>query len=254
MSQYDISVIIPQYKTYKISRLCLDAIRKFSKSKIQIIVVDNNSRDESIAYLRELNWINLIENPDAKVGGEGHKEALDLGIKFATGKWILFFHSDTIVIKDGWDKDLLELVESVNGAVGASTVIREVNLFTPWYKKIIRSIRGKTLRQTFTLKDMNQKIMSYCFLIQRDFLHGTNFQFKNSSGDVADYLYQHKIKGLHPFLILGTDFLEPRMWHTSNVSSILTGQITDKALIKKFDKKIKSLTSSRVIKDLISDS
>ena len=105
-----ISIIIPQYKTLEISRLCLRALKKFSTQNIEVIVVDNNSNDQSLEYLKQNAWIKLIENPKAKIGGDGHKQALDIGVEAAKGDWIVLFHSDTIVLKDAWDKDLINLI------------------------------------------------------------------------------------------------------------------------------------------------
>lgn len=249
-----ISIIIPQYKTLDITKLCLRALRKFSTSDIEVIVVDNDSKDNSLEYLRSLKWIRLIENADANIGGIGHKQALDLGISAATGKWILLFHSDSIVLKNGWDNDLISLVQSCPEAVGATTVIREMNKFAPWYKRLYRACKDTQWSCTYSLDATNEKIMSYCFLIDRQFLINSRFKFSESKGDVADALYRQEIKGIKSFLLLGRSFLESRIWHTSNISSILTGQITDPSLIRKLNKKLKKLSSNKVILDLMNDS
>ncbi|MHB8173634.1 MAG: glycosyltransferase family 2 protein, partial [Nitrospirota bacterium] len=79
-SQEKISVIIPQYKTEWFIRLCLRSLRKHSTGDVQVIVIDNNSCDGSVEYLRTVPWIELIEHKKATVGIKGHREALDLGL------------------------------------------------------------------------------------------------------------------------------------------------------------------------------
>ena len=37
-----------------------------AKYDLEVIVVDNGSRDESLAYLRRLPWIRLIERPEER--------------------------------------------------------------------------------------------------------------------------------------------------------------------------------------------
>ena len=49
-----LSIIIPQYKTPELIRLCIRAIKKFSVLQPEIIVVDNNSKDASLDYLKKL--------------------------------------------------------------------------------------------------------------------------------------------------------------------------------------------------------
>lgn len=249
-----ISIIIPQYKTLEVTRLCLRALKKFSKLNLEIIVVDNNSQDESLSYLKQNKSIRLIENRNASVGGQGHKQALDIGIKAATGEWVLLFHSDTIVLKHGWDVTLLSLLDRYPNAVGASSTIREINRFLVWYKKPFRYIKEWRSYYKFKLEPTPDKIMSYCFLLKRDFLISTNFNFESAEGDVADMLYKTKIKGKREFLLMGRRFLDKILWHTSNVSSIFTGQINDPKSIKKFRKKMQGLFSTELVNDLINDS
>ena len=248
-----ISIIIPQHKTYEVTRLCLRALRKFSKLDVEVIVVDNNSQDESVAYLKQNKWIKLIENYNAPIGGQGHKQALDIGVKAASGEWVLLFHSDTIVLKDGWDIMLLELLDRHPNAVGASSTIREINKFLVWYKKGFRYIKEWDSYFHHKLKPTNEKIMSYCFILKRDFLISSNFSFELATGDVADALYKTKIKEKHEFILMGRLFLDKLLWHTSNVSSIFTGQINDRKSVKKFQRKMRGLFSTNLVSNLIND-
>ena len=55
------TICIINYKTELLTKLCLRSIRKFTRTPYQVIVVDNNSCDESLTYLRQVKWIHLIE-------------------------------------------------------------------------------------------------------------------------------------------------------------------------------------------------
>ncbi len=85
--------------------ICLRSIRKHSKRyDIEIVVVDNGSKDESLDYFRSLNWIRLIERPE-----ETHTNwprnvftAWDRGILEATGEYFITMHSDVFVKRDDW--------------------------------------------------------------------------------------------------------------------------------------------------------
>ena len=77
------TVCIVNYKTLDFTRLCLRSIRKFTNYPYEVIVVDNDSQDESLEYLKSLGWIRLIERcslPDEPGGGYAHAAGLDLGL------------------------------------------------------------------------------------------------------------------------------------------------------------------------------
>jgi glycosyltransferase involved in cell wall biosynthesis len=251
--QPTISIVIPQYKTYQVTKLCLRALKKFSTLDIEVIVVDNGSDDESLAYLEKNKWIKLIKNEHAAIGGKGHKQALDIGIKAAQGEWIVLFHSDTIVLKSAWDKELLALVGQYPNVVGASSIVRDINPFATWYSQLVRKLKEKQYAYHHTLNTTDNKMMSYCFLIKRDFLIHSGFNFEQAEGDVADALYRNHIKDKQPFVLMGRGFLQNILWHTSNVSSILTGQMTDTKSINKLHKKLNSLFTNSVIESLMLD-
>jgi glycosyltransferase involved in cell wall biosynthesis len=250
-----LSIIIPHYQTTQHIKLCLRSLRKYSKSKIEVIVVDNNSGDNSLEYLKSLSWIKLIENHTQSLGSKAHAEALDLGVKEATGAWLGFFHSDTIVLRLGWDEYLIQKIKESNAA-GLSTLERDINQFEPFSDKCKRTIHGlrKSVKNWFT-KGKKEKIMSFCFIIRKDIFLDTGFSFLPATGDVISDLYHEKIKGKHHFVLLKHKELESYLWHTSNVTSILTGQIKDKALLDKFNQKnTLMMKRSEVLEILGSDS
>ncbi|MBL8704260.1 MAG: glycosyltransferase, partial [Rhodospirillales bacterium] len=59
-----VTVLVPNYRTPELTRLCLRLLRKHTPpGRIRVIAIDNDSRDESLDYLRSLAWISLIERP-----------------------------------------------------------------------------------------------------------------------------------------------------------------------------------------------
>jgi GT2 family glycosyltransferase len=245
MNQSPFSVIIPQYKTRDMIELCLGSLFKYSQLGHEVIVIDNNSQDESTDYLKERKSIILIENKTKSIGGIAHKEALDLGVERATRPWVLLLHSDTIFIKDSWDIDLKNLTEEEN-IVGFSSAIRDINPYESRLEKIKKVIKDPGGNFFTTRNSTKNKIMSYCFGIKKDFLVSSNYKFIDCEEDVATDLYVKKIRGQHDFILLGRKFLENILWHTSNTTSILTGQITDPNLIKKFKHKSGQLENGKI--------
>lgn len=94
----EISVIIVNYNTKALLRGCIDSIRKMSRTvSYEIIVVDNASRDGSVDML-------LREYPDILVlpqnANLGFGAANNAGAARASGKYLLFLNSDTVLEND----------------------------------------------------------------------------------------------------------------------------------------------------------
>ena len=110
-SQDKATICIVNYKTLDMTRLCLRSIRKFTKYPYEVIVVDNDSRDESLDYLRGLEWIQLIErkpSPGEPGGGYAHAAALDMGLDKCNTEFFISLHSDVFVKQSGWLGDLMK--------------------------------------------------------------------------------------------------------------------------------------------------
>jgi len=105
------AICIVNYKTLDFIRLCLRSIRRFTTYPCETIVVDNNSGDESLEYLRSLKWIRLIErdttgDPLGGSGGHSHAAALDLGLAGCDTEFFVSMHSDSFVQKQNWLTEL----------------------------------------------------------------------------------------------------------------------------------------------------
>lgn len=85
-----ISIVIPAYNCESYIKKCLDSILKQSFKELEIIVVNNGSTDKTIDILKGYkNRIKLVDLKEANLG-----KARNIGIKNASGKYILFVDSD----------------------------------------------------------------------------------------------------------------------------------------------------------------
>ncbi len=96
--QPDISVIIVNYNVKDFLFNCLQSLRNaLNTLSAEVIVVDNNSIDGSLAYLSplfpEVRFIGLEEN-------KGFGKANNLGFEAARGNFVLFLNPDTLVSED----------------------------------------------------------------------------------------------------------------------------------------------------------
>lgn len=92
----DVSIIIVNYNTAKMTGECIESIYQHTTGiDFEIIVVDNNSTDNSISYLKgkfpDIEIITLKENI-------GFGKANNYGAKIARGKYLFLLNSDTLLM------------------------------------------------------------------------------------------------------------------------------------------------------------
>ena len=103
-----LSVIIVNYNVKYFLEVCLHSVLKASSAAasagaIEVIVVDNNSTDDSCAMVRErFPSVKLIENKDNK----GFSKANNQAVAIATGEYILFLNPDTVMPEDFFSKTI----------------------------------------------------------------------------------------------------------------------------------------------------
>lgn len=118
-----LSIIIVSFNTKEITKKCLLSLKKdFIRYPLdyEIIVVDNNSQDESVQMLLDLEkqWNNLHIFLSKKNLGFG--KGSNFGLEKSKGKYILYLNSDVIVADIDF-RDLIKLME-MQRDIGALTV------------------------------------------------------------------------------------------------------------------------------------
>ena len=93
-----LSVIIVNYNVKHFLEQCLFSVQKASRDmQAEIIVVDNNSSDNSLAYLKpRFPLVRFICNNE----NQGFAKACNQGLALSTGRYVLFLNPDTIVPED----------------------------------------------------------------------------------------------------------------------------------------------------------
>ena len=114
-----VSIIIPHYNNFSILDQCLKSLENITYSNLEIIVIDNNSYDDSFQKIKN-NYKNLILKKSSK--NLGYAGGCNLGVSFATGDYLLFLNNDTVQdphflnhMVDSLDKD--EKIASVQSKI-----------------------------------------------------------------------------------------------------------------------------------------
>jgi hypothetical protein len=173
-----ISVCIPHWQAQLYMTLCLRSIRKHSdKYDLDVIVVDNGSRDGSLDYLRSVPWIQLIERPEETPANWPLNvfTAWDRGLRVATGEFYLTMHSDVFVKSDNWlDPFLRELSAGPAIAASGSWKLELENPLYAWQKRTI----GYAVAKTKSILGLGKRVQwqqqnyprDYCALYRRQVL------------------------------------------------------------------------------------
>ncbi len=115
-----VSVIIPAYNEEKNIKQCIESIKdsKYPKEKIEIIVVDDGSTDNTIDAVKGFKDVKILQQNHG-----GKSEALNLGTSKASYDFILSIDADTII-----DKNCIkEIVKPLKDKrVGATTGVSKV--------------------------------------------------------------------------------------------------------------------------------
>ena len=111
-----VSVVIPVYNEEGSISTCLDAIAAQTVKPFEVIVIDNNSSDDTAAIAKSYWFVKLIREPR-----QGVVYARDTGFSYAHGDIIGRIDADT-VMSENWVETLLQIFacKSVDAVTGSA--------------------------------------------------------------------------------------------------------------------------------------
>jgi GT2 family glycosyltransferase len=106
----DISVIIVTWNSADEIVKCVGSVIEASKGlNTELIIIDNNSADDSLALVRNISFpqLNTVQNSE----NLGYTKAVNQGIKLSNGKYVLLLNPDT-VLNDNSIKVMYDFLEA----------------------------------------------------------------------------------------------------------------------------------------------
>jgi N-acetylglucosaminyl-diphospho-decaprenol L-rhamnosyltransferase len=116
-----LSIIIVNYNVKFFLEQCLcSVIKAIAGIEAEVLVIDNDSADGSVGYLRpKFSFVRFIENKE----NLGFAKANNIGLALAKGKYVLFLNPDTIVAEDSFQKSIDFILSNQDaGALGVKMV------------------------------------------------------------------------------------------------------------------------------------
>jgi glycosyltransferase involved in cell wall biosynthesis len=257
------TICIINYKTLDFTKLCLRSIRKFTHFPYEVIVVDNNSGDESLEYLRSLDWIRLIERDTSNdvSGGHAHSAGLDLGLENCNTEFFISMHSDTFVIKDGWLGDLIAPMTSDRDIVCLGT--GKIELTPKWQILVknatdFKTFRRKLLRTPDPLGKYRYYNRTICAIYRTDIMKELNlsFQADREKGQTSGKkLYFDFIDKGYKTIELPSAVFGKYLIHLAHATQVVNpSEFTLRGkTVRKCNRLVKKIMSSGIIKSIIED-
>ncbi len=102
-----VSIVILGFNQVEYTKKCIESIRKHTRQKYELILVDNGSKDGTEAFFRSIPGAKVIRNPE----NLGVSKGWNQGMRQAVGEYILILNNDIIVGPD-WLENMVRLAES----------------------------------------------------------------------------------------------------------------------------------------------
>lgn len=253
MKNPQVAILVPNYKTLELTKLCLRLIRKHTeKNKAQVIVIDNDSQDSSLDYLRSLSWIQLIERK--AVPNEGaitsHSRALDLGLEQVTTPYVLSIHTDTLIKKPDWLDFLISHIEKRPTIAGVGSWKLESK---PMWRQALKMVErnaqlayyhftGKYAHGIEGIGKNYYYLRSHCAMYRMDLVKEYNLHF--SGGDMVAGKDMHKklIDAGYEMIFLPSDVLITHLDHINHATTVLNPELSTRT--KSVDKGLRRIQMS----------
>ena len=254
MQKPEVTIIIPNYRTVDLTKLCLRSLRRHTNlERVRVIVVDNDSQDASTEYLRSVEWIRLIERPPVpgETGPEMHARALDLALAEVDTPYFMVIHTDTIVINDLWLDFLINRIIASPKIAGIGSW--KLELVSRWkragkaFETFFRRLFGrKSRREVLYLR-------SHCAMYRTDLVREVGLGFFD--GDTAGKsLHLALVKAGYDMRFIESPELMKFVRHLNHATMILNPSPNDRKTSKpaarqRIERELESLHCREILAD-----
>lgn len=265
MQQPLVSILIPNYKTLDLTKMCLRLLRKYTdQSKIQVIVVDNDSQDESTEYLRSLTWIKLIERP--KQEGDSSfisaSRAYDLALEQVATPYVLIMHTDTFVKQNGWLEYLIAKIEKSPNIGGVGSWKLELKpLLSRWAKNLEYKVQsfyydliGKEDHALVGKGKNEYYLRSHCAMYRTDLIKKYSLKFAGGDGITGKAVHKSLVANGHKMVFLRPEEFALYVEHVNHATLILNPEMgtSKKNLTKglrRVENKLREFNADQILQD-----
>ena len=263
--QPEVTVLIPNYKTPIITKLCLRLLRKYTdKHLIKVIVIDNASADDSLRYLQSLDWISLIERPKAMddTPAASHARALDLALSQVSTPYVLSIHTDTFVKHPDWLQRLLREIKQKSSVAGVGSWKLESKF---WFKRCAKAIEyvGQTVYYRLINKTDHALVgqannyyylRSHLALYRMDLIRQHGLTFFDGHEPAGKVMYKKLVDLGYNMTFLSSKQLRPYVEHLNHATMVLNPELGGrKKTVVRGHRRIKRIMNAMQAHEVLAD-
>lgn len=231
-----VTILIPNYKTLDITKICMRLIRKHTDFNMaNVIVIDNNSADASLEYLKSLSWIKLIERTGipGETGPLSHSRALDLALNLVETPFVLSIHTDTFVKDNDWINVLLEPFKSNPKLAGVGSWKLESKSklqllgykIEQFWKYALFKLGGYQGYNKERLDVSAHYLRSHCAMYKTEIVRSLNTCFSDDGETAGKVMHQKIIAAGYEMLFLSSAKLGQYVDHLNHATMILNPEL-----------------------------
>lgn len=265
MSSQKISILVPNYKMPEWTKVCLRLIRKHTDPDyVKVIVIADDSRDESLVYLRSLRWIELVERGGTQTkqttnSSSSHSHALDLGMQQVDTPYVLSMHTDTLVHHPRWLQFLVEQIGKDDNIAGVGSwklekesLLKRVETLLKYYMLSLSYDICNKVRRGFTGEEAYYYLHSHCALYRTELLRKYALTF-SSGGNLGRMIHQQLRQHGHLMLFLSPEKLLRYAEHIDHATTTLNPKIRCRKSHRKDKKRIQKTLQRFDVERLLAD-
>jgi len=259
-----VTILIPNFRTLDLTKLCLRLLRKHTDlTKAKVMVVDNDSQDASLDYLRTIKWIELIERKaiPGETPVQSHSRALDMCLLRVTTPYVLSIHTDTLIKHPQWLEFLLSQISKSPAIAGVGSWKLEEK---PFWRRVLKQAEYYLQYTYFRLIRRTQHALagigknyyylrSHCALYRMDLLKKYNLHFGDGDMVAGKDMHKQLVDAGYKMIFLPSELLIKYLDHVNHATTILNPELSrqknlDKAL-RRVKKNLAKLNADVILKD-----
>lgn len=187
-----VSVVIPTYNAEPFLREALDSVISQTYTQLEIICVNDGSKDNSLEIIREYeakdSRIKVIDQPNG-----GYGKAMNVGMGIATGKYMAIFEPDDYLPPHAY-KSLVDLAEENNLDIAKGGICRFYETRHGRKKEYDHNvIPCVIMKPSEDLRAFNMSMFTPTCLYNLDFLRKHNIRYNETPGAAYQDAGMHKL-------------------------------------------------------------
>lgn len=224
-----VSVIIPTYNRYKMLKQTIESIYAQKNCEIEIIVIDDNSIDETNKIKDEFPCIHYFRN-DINMGPGYNRK---LGLQNATGEYVVFVDDDDYYINFEFYSKAINLMECRNDLIFVSGNAQVYNVQEERYEDKELNVYGEMDSIEYLrgfIIEYQKPLSTFTTMFRKSALEKADFDSMLMINDMA--IYMRSLNGGSIYFI--DDVVGVYRIHSTNISKNINKEFLIANLEEKF--------------------